>query len=73
MATTSAKIHPAIGIAWVGNRPDEFFIGPELPLDRTVPPGGYKDNQCRVKRQVPDSGSSPTKTFSNKPEKEILA
>ena len=28
MATTY-KIHPAIGIARVGNSPDEFFVGPE--------------------------------------------
>ena len=46
------KIHPAIGIARVGNSPDEFFIGPELPGDRTVPAGGYKDRQYRVKRQA---------------------
>ena len=25
------KIHPAIGIARVGNSPGEFFIGPEFP------------------------------------------
>ena len=25
------RIHPAIGIARVGNSPDEFFIGPEIP------------------------------------------
>ena len=46
------RIHPAIGIARVGNSPDEFFIGPELPGDRSVPAGGYKDRQYRVKRQA---------------------
>src|SRR5436309_1896435 len=25
------KIHPAIGVARVGNAPDAFFIGPETP------------------------------------------
>ena len=46
------KIHPAIGIARVGNSPGEFFIGPELLGDRTPPLGGYKDKSYRVKRQV---------------------
>ncbi len=46
------KIHPAIGVARVGNSPDEFFIGPELPGDHTPPPGGYKDTDYRVKRQA---------------------
>ena len=52
MAITTIKIHPAIGIARLGNSPDGFFIGPELPGDRTPPPGGYKDAQCRIKRQA---------------------
>ncbi len=52
MAITTIKIHPAIGIARVGNSPDEFFVGPEKPWDRTPPPGGYKDSQCRIKRQA---------------------
>lgn len=46
------KIHPAIGIARVGNSPTEFFIGPELPGERSPPPGGYKDRSNRVKRQA---------------------
>ncbi len=52
MAITSVKVHPSIGIARVGNSPDEFFIGPERPWDRKAPDGGYKDSQCRVKRQA---------------------
>lgn len=52
MAITSVKIHPAIGIARVGNSPNEFFIGPEIPGKYDAPPGGYKDAQCRVKRQA---------------------
>ncbi|MET0146768.1 MAG: LodA/GoxA family CTQ-dependent oxidase [Ilumatobacteraceae bacterium] len=52
MAITEVKIHPAIGIARVGNSPTEFFIGPERRWDRAAPQGGYKDLQCRVKRQA---------------------
>ncbi|MGI8456623.1 MAG: LodA/GoxA family CTQ-dependent oxidase [Propionibacteriaceae bacterium] len=51
MATTY-RIHPAIGIARVGNSPDEFFVGPERPGEIPEPPGGFKDDQCRVKRQA---------------------
>ena len=50
MATTY-RIHPAIGIARVGNSP-EFFIGPERIGERPDPAGGFKDAQCRVKRQA---------------------
>ncbi|NUO09335.1 MAG: VWA domain-containing protein [Candidatus Brocadia sp.] len=49
---TVYKIHPAIGIARVGNSPDEFFIGPERIGERPNPAGGFKDAQCRVKRQA---------------------
>ena len=28
------KIHPAIGIARVGNHPDAFFVGPEISRGR---------------------------------------
>jgi hypothetical protein len=52
MPITSIKIHPAIGIARIGNSPTDFFIGPEIPLDHTMPAGGYKDASCRVKRQA---------------------
>jgi len=52
MTITSVKIHPAIGIARVGNSPSKYFIGPELPGDHSIPSGGYKDGQCRVKRQA---------------------
>src|SRR2546430_7525692 len=46
------KIHPAIGIARIGNSPTEFFIAPEKPGVRTRPKGGYKDAQGCVKRQA---------------------
>ena len=52
MAITRIKIHPAIGIARLGNSPTDFFIGPERPWDHPDPPGGFKDAQCRVKRQA---------------------
>jgi len=43
-------IHPGIGIARLGNAPEEFFHGPEVP--GIVPPPPYKDVQGRVKRQA---------------------
>jgi len=46
------KIHPAIGVARVGNSPTEFFIGPEKPGTHRRPRGGYKDAQGRIKRQA---------------------
>src|SRR5262245_12790220 len=53
------RIHPAIGIARVGDSPDGFFIGPEAPgvvpslatTGATGPTGKYKDSQQRIKRQ----------------------
>lgn len=52
MAITSVTIHPAVGIARLGNSPDDFFVGPERPWEPADPPGGFKDGQCRVKRQA---------------------
>ena len=52
MAITEVKIHPAIGVARVGNSPDDFFIGPERLWDASAPQGGFKDSECRVKRQA---------------------
>ena len=52
-------IHPAIGIARVGNSPTAFFVGPQIPGAPNVPPGGFKDAgepsrgiPPRVKRQA---------------------
>ncbi len=42
------KIHPAIGIARLGNSPTTFFIGPEKPGVHRRPNGGYKDKQGRI-------------------------
>jgi len=49
---TIYKIHPAIGIARIGNSPSEFFVGPEKYGELPEPPGGFKDGECRVKRQA---------------------
>ncbi|MGW2248614.1 LodA/GoxA family CTQ-dependent oxidase [Kitasatospora sp. NPDC001660] len=48
------KIHPAIGIARVGNsaREDGWFHGPEVPDPPAEQPGFYKDDQGAVKRQA---------------------
>jgi len=52
MTVDTIKIFPSIGIARLGNSPDEFFIGAEIPGDHTTPSGGYKDSNCRIKRQA---------------------
>jgi len=38
----SCAIHPAIGIARVGNSPDEYFIGPEVPDAVPSLPAAFK-------------------------------
>ena len=45
-------MHPAIGIARVGNSPDEWFLGPETAGPHPVPEGGFKDGAGRIKRQA---------------------
>ena len=45
-------IHPAIGIARVGNSPDEWFLGPETAGPHPVPRDGFKDGAGRIKRQA---------------------
>lgn len=47
----AAAIHPSIGIARVGNSPDEFFLAPEVPDPEAPPPGSHRDSQGRLKRQ----------------------
>ncbi|MEP6691049.1 MAG: LodA/GoxA family CTQ-dependent oxidase, partial [Gemmatimonadaceae bacterium] len=58
--TTTYRIHPAIGIARLGDSPNEYFIGPEAPGvlpslgkpdEPAVVPGKYKDAAHRIKRQ----------------------
>ena len=48
----SCAVHPAIGVARVGDSPDGWFLGPEVPGPPVVPDGGYKDARGRVKRQA---------------------
>ena len=49
----TARIHPAIGIARVGNSPDEYFLGPEDSLSPPArPPGAIATTQGRLKRQA---------------------
>jgi len=55
-AIVEARIHPAIGIARVGNAPGntkaDYFIGPQLPCGAGAPPNGYRDAQGRIRRQA---------------------
>lgn len=46
-----AVIHPAIGVARVGNS-DEWFIGPEVVDPEPEAPGFYRDAHHRLKRQA---------------------
>ncbi|MGK4585812.1 LodA/GoxA family CTQ-dependent oxidase [Kitasatospora sp. HPMI-4] len=45
------KIHPAIGIARVGNS-EQFFYGPETPDEKPRDPGFYKEGTGKIKRQA---------------------
>lgn len=47
-----AAIHPAIGIARVGNSAAEFFFGPEVTEPPSEKPGYYKDDTGALKRQA---------------------
>lgn len=47
-----AVIHPAIGVARVGNSPDEWFLGPETSHPAPLPEGAYRDRHGRLKRQA---------------------
>ena len=46
------QIYPGVGIARLGNSPDEFFVGPETPGETASPVGGFKDKAGRIKRQA---------------------
>jgi len=53
VAITGCKIHPAIGVARVGDSPDGYFIGPERPGIPARPGDGlFKDAAGRIKRQA---------------------
>ncbi|MEU2630672.1 LodA/GoxA family CTQ-dependent oxidase, partial [Kitasatospora sp. NPDC007106] len=47
-----AAIHPAIGIARVGNSPEEFYLAPEVPDPLPEAPGFYKDAAGAIKREA---------------------
>src|ERR1700722_838023 len=49
-----AKIHPAIGVARVGNSVsrDDFFIGPEVVSPKPHEPVRYRDENGALKRQA---------------------
>src|SRR3954451_5440237 len=47
-----AAIHPAIGVARVGNSWTEYFIGPEVIAPRPESPGFYRDASGALKRQA---------------------
>jgi L-Lysine epsilon oxidase N-terminal/L-lysine epsilon oxidase C-terminal domain/Iron-containing redox enzyme len=51
-AIAYAKIHPGIGFARVGNCPDQFILGPEVPGRPIDADGRFKDRQGRIKRQA---------------------
>ena len=48
----SAKIHPAIGVARVGNSESGSFIGPEIPNPPPALPGDRRDSAHALKRQA---------------------
>jgi hypothetical protein len=47
-----AAIHPSIGIARVGNSPEEYYLGPEVTDPLPQPPGFYKDSKGALKREA---------------------
>lgn len=47
---TDYRIHPAIGIARVGNSDAGHYIAPESWQTDYVPPGGYRDADHKIKR-----------------------
>ena len=49
---TSAAIHPAIGIARIGNSTSDYYLGPELPGTVPLAPDGFKDACGALKRQA---------------------
>jgi hypothetical protein len=47
-----AAIHPAIGVARIGDSVNEFFIGPEVVDPAPEPPEYYRDAAGALKRQA---------------------
>src|SRR5262249_46371948 len=46
------KIHPAIGVARVGNSEKGFFLGPEIPSPPPATAGERRDDQQALMRQA---------------------
>ncbi|WP_058043664.1 LodA/GoxA family CTQ-dependent oxidase [Streptomyces roseifaciens] len=47
-----AAVHPAIGVARVGDSMDEYVLGPEVDHPAAQPTGSYKDATGALKRQA---------------------
>lgn len=47
-----AAIHPAIGVARVGNSAEAFFLAPQVAEPAPQPPGFYRDAQGALKREA---------------------
>jgi hypothetical protein len=47
-----AAIYPPIGVCRIGDSPEEFFYGPEVPDPIPRPAGFYRDSEGRLKRQA---------------------
>ncbi len=48
---SSVAIYPPLGIARIGNS-NEYFLASDLPGIAPNPPGGFKDSEHRIKKQV---------------------
>lgn len=46
----SYRIYPSIGLARVGDSPDDYYLGAESPQLNFVPGGGYRDASGKVRR-----------------------
>lgn len=46
------RIHPAIGVARVGNSVEAPFVGPESPDQKPADPGSFKDAAGAIRRQA---------------------
>ena len=49
---SSFEIHPSVGIARVGNSPDAFYFGPEVPGGVPRPTAGFKDASGAMAKQA---------------------
>lgn len=47
-----AAIYPPIGVCRVGNSPEGFYVGPEVPDPPPLDPGAYRDEMGRLKREA---------------------